>query len=115
MSYSGTKLYGTGYQTEIFIFTCFYLILIDFLKIYPPRSLYSNLGLCIQIDLSGNYVTTNTVFNLGLEWISSLLLTGYGQRSRTSFFNTCLKRNFGFCLINVEIILSTKTRLNGHG
>ena len=27
-----------------------------------------------------------------MEWISSLFLTGYGQRSRTSFFNTCLKK-----------------------
>ena len=70
------------------------------------------------IDLSGNYVMTNTVFNLGppeMEWISSLFLTGYGQRSRSSFFNTCIKKNFGFSPINVEIILNKKTRLNSHG
>ena len=50
-----------------------------------------------------------------MEWISSFFLTGYGQRSRTSFFNTCIKKNFVFSLINVEIILNTKTRLNSHG
>ena len=53
-----------------------------------------------------------------MEWILSLFLTGYGQRSRTSFFNTCItciKKNFGFSRINVEIILNTKTRLNSHG
>ena len=70
------------------------------------------------IDLFGNYVTTNTVFNLGppqMGWISSLFLTGYCQRSRTSFFNKCIKKNFGFSPINVEIILNSKTRLNSHG
>jgi hypothetical protein len=40
---------------------------------------------------------------------------GYGQRSRTSFFNTCIKNNFGFLLLNVEISLNTKTRLRGLG
>ena len=50
-----------------------------------------------------------------MEWISSLFLTGYGQRSRTSFFNKCIKKSFGFSPINVEIILNTKTRLNDHG
>ena len=50
-----------------------------------------------------------------MEWISSLFLTSYGKRSRTSFFNTCIKKNFGFLPINVEIILNTKTRLNSHG
>ena len=50
-----------------------------------------------------------------MEWIASLFLTGYGQRSRTSFFNTCIKNNFGFWPINVERILNTKTRLNSHG
>ena len=50
-----------------------------------------------------------------MEWISSLFLTGYGQRSRTFFFNTCIKKNFGFWPINVKIILKTKTRLNRHG
>ena len=72
----------------------------------------------LEIDLSGNYVTTKTIFNLGppyIEWILSLFLTGYGQRSRTSFFNKCIKKNFGFLPINVEIILNTKTRLNSHG
>ena len=37
------------------------------------------------------------------------------QRSRTSFFNTCIKKNFGFWPINVEIILKTRTRLNSPG
>ena len=50
-----------------------------------------------------------------MGWISSLFLTGYDQRSRTSFFNKYIKKNFGFSPINVEIILSTKTRLNSHG
>ena len=27
-----------------------------------------------------------------MEWISSLFFMGYGQRSRTSFFNRCLKK-----------------------
>jgi hypothetical protein len=44
-----------------------------------------------------------------MEWILILFLTGYGQRSRTSFFNTCIKNNFGFWPINVEISLNTKT------
>jgi hypothetical protein len=48
-----------------------------------------------------------------MEWILSLFITGCGQRSRTSFFNTCIKNNFGFSPINVEISLNTKTRLNG--
>ena len=49
-----------------------------------------------------------------MEWILSLFLTGCGQRRRrTSFFNTCLKKNFGFWPINVEISLNTKTRLRG--
>ena len=70
------------------------------------------------IDLCGNYSTPRlTLFsNLGptwMEWISSLFLPGYGQRSRTSFFNTCIKKNFGFWPINVEISLNTKTRLRG--
>jgi hypothetical protein len=30
-----------------------------------------------------------------MEWISNLFLTGYGERSRTSFFNTIMKNNFG--------------------
>jgi hypothetical protein len=44
-----------------------------------------------------------------MEWISSLFLTGYGhcQRSRTSFVNTCIKKNFGYWLLNVEISLNT--------
>ena len=50
-----------------------------------------------------------------MEWISSLFLTDYGQRSRASFFNICIKKNFGFGLINVKIILDTKTKLNSHG
>jgi hypothetical protein len=29
-----------------------------------------------------------------MEWISSLFLIGYGQRSRTTFFNTFTKNNF---------------------
>ena len=49
-----------------------------------------------------------------MEWISSLFLTGYGQRSRTFFFNKCIKKNFRFLPINVEIIVNTKTRLNSH-
>jgi hypothetical protein len=47
----------------------------------------------LNIDLSGNYFTTNTVFNLGppwMEYISSLFLTGYVQRCRTPFVNTCI-------------------------
>ena len=48
-----------------------------------------------------------------MEWISSLFPMGYGQRSRTSFLNTCIKKNFGFSP-NVEIILHTKSRLNSH-
>jgi hypothetical protein len=48
-----------------------------------------------------------------MEWILSLFLTGYGQSSRTSFFNTCIKNNFGFLPINVEISLNTKTRPRG--
>jgi hypothetical protein len=37
--------------------------------------------------------------------------TLYTQRSRTSFFNTCMKKNFLFWPINVEISFNTKTRL----
>jgi hypothetical protein len=37
-------------------------------------------------------------------------LMGYAQRSRTSFFNTCIKNNSSFWPINVEISISTKTR-----
>ena len=43
-----------------------------------------------------------------MEWISSLFLTGYGERSRTSFFNTIIKNNFGFLPINVQISFNTK-------
>jgi hypothetical protein len=66
-------------------------------------------SLCVSSNRpSDNYVTTNTVFNLEpphIEWILSLFLTGYGQRRRTSFFNTCVKNNFGFWPINVKISL----------
>ena len=34
-----------------------------------------------------------------MEWISSFFLTGYAQRSRASFFNTCMKNIF-FILTN---------------
>ena len=50
-----------------------------------------------------------------MEWISGLFLIGYGQRSRTSFVDTCIKKNFGFLPINVGKILNTKTRLTGLG
>ena len=29
-----------------------------------------------------------------MEWISSLFLIGYGRRSKTSFVNKCIKKNF---------------------
>jgi hypothetical protein len=44
-----------------------------------------------------------------MERISSLFLMGYAQRSRTSFFNTCMKNNSLFWPINVEISFNTKT------
>jgi hypothetical protein len=34
-----------------------------------------------------------------MEWISSLFLTGYGERCRTSFFNTIIK----------NVLISTNT------
>jgi hypothetical protein len=37
--------------------------------------------------------------------------TLYAQRNRTSFFNTCMKKNSLFWPINVEISFNTKTRL----
>jgi hypothetical protein len=37
----------------------------------------------------------------------------YGERSRTSSFNTIIKKNFGFLPINVEISSNAKTRLQG--
>jgi hypothetical protein len=46
-----------------------------------------------------------------MERISSFFLMGYAQRSRTSFFNTCMKNIFLFWPINVEISFNTKTRL----
>jgi hypothetical protein len=46
-----------------------------------------------------------------MEWISSLFLTDYGNRSKTSFFNRCIKNNFGFLPINVEISLNTKSKV----
>jgi hypothetical protein len=50
-----------------------------------------------------------------MEWILSLFLTGCGiiKRSRIFFFNTCIKNNFGFLPINVEISLNAKTRAEG--
>jgi hypothetical protein len=35
---------------------------------------------------------------------------GYAQRSRTSFFNTCMKKIW-ILTINMEISINTKTRL----
>jgi hypothetical protein len=46
-----------------------------------------------------------------MEKISSFFLMGYAQRSRPSFFNTCMKYNSLFWPINVEIRFNTKTRL----
>jgi hypothetical protein len=51
-----------------------------------------------------------------MEWISSLFLMSYAQRSRTSFFNTCMhKSNFGFLQLNIATSLNMTTRLRGHG
>jgi hypothetical protein len=35
-----------------------------------------------------------------MEWILSLFFRGHDQRSRTSFVNTCTKKNFGLKLTN---------------
>jgi hypothetical protein len=49
-------------------------------------------------DFSGNNVAI-ILFSTWdhFKWngfLTGLFLTGYGQRSRTSFFNTCIKKNF---------------------
>ena len=46
-----------------------------------------------------------------MERISSFFLMGFTQRSRTSFFNTCMKKNSLFWPTNVAISFNTETSL----
>ena len=49
-----------------------------------------------------------------MQWILSLCLTGYSQRSRTSFVNTCIKE-FGILTIKDGNRLKHENEAEGHG